>query len=497
MTDPDVIVTDNASHARTEPENKPPGDPIFVDMDGTLLKTDMLVESFFGGLRKDPSLLLQIWPRLIKGRAYLKKSVAQSANIDAVNLPYHGELCDYLREQAKSGREIYLATASDWLIAKRVADHCGFFKDVLASDGENNLKGAKKLQAIRERIGNSPFVYAGNAPEDILLWKEASESIVVSSNRNLRDRAFACGPVETSFESGSNKFPDTLDALRPHQWLKNLLVFVPLLASFTFSDFSKLSAALLAFCAFSLVASASYIFNDLIDIGSDRQHPRKMYRPLASGRVSPMFGIALSAGLLVAGLVTALFVSIPFTAMVLLYLAMTTSYSVFIKTRILADALMLAALYTMRVLAGEVAIEVESSTWLLAFSGFVFFSLALVKRCAELKLLEGLDEQSTKGRDYNVSDLLVLWSLGVASAVSSIVVFALFISSPETSQEFATPGLLWFLCPALWYWIGRMWIKTGRGEMHDDPLVFTATDRNSQILITSMVILVLVARFWR
>jgi 4-hydroxybenzoate polyprenyltransferase len=283
--------------------------------------------------------------------------------------------------------------------------------------------------------------------------------------------------------------------LRPHQWLKNLLVFVPLLASFSFTEIPKMLAAVGAFVAFSLVASASYIFNDLLDLAADRRPPRKRNRPFAAGDVTAITGIICSVVLLVAGFLTALLVSPQFAAMVLIYLIMTTAYSVSIKKKILADAFMLAALYTLRVLAGQVAIETESSTWLLAFSGFVFFSLALVKRCAELKVVETSADQRTAGRDYYVSDLAVLWSLGVASAVSSVLIFALYISSPEVAANFSTPGILWFLCPCLWYWIARMWIKTGRGEMNDDPLVFTATDRNSQFVIALMVGLFLAARY--
>jgi 4-hydroxybenzoate polyprenyltransferase len=469
--------------------------PLFVDMDGTLLRTDMLVESYFSRVRAEPAVLLKSLYWLAQGRARLKDELANGFAPDPTTLPFHEPLCDYLREQAASGRPLFLATASDQRIARVVADHCGFFQGVLASDGTTNLKGERKLQAIREMIGDRPFAYAGNGPEDLPIWCAAEQSILVSDDARLQARVRETAAVEVAFDAGINRITSLLRAMRPHQWLKNLLVFVPLLASFTFTEAPKLLAALGAFVAFSLVASATYIFNDLLDLHADRRHPRKRQRPLAAGDVSATSAIALSALLLVSGFVVAGTISLPFAGMILLYLVMTVAYSISIKKKILADAFLLAALYTLRVLAGQVAIGTESSTWLLAFSGFVFFSLALVKRCAELKVLEGAAGQRTAGRDYLVSDLAVLWSLGVASAVSSVLIFALYISSPEVAANFETPGILWFLCPCLWYWIARMWIKTGRGEMNDDPLVFTATDRNSQIVIALMVGLFLAARY--
>lgn len=482
------------SNENPEPCNNQPI-PLFVDMDGTLLRTDMLVESYFARLRSTPSVLLSSLLWLMQGRARLKKELAAGFDVDVHSLPYHQGLCDYLREQAASGRKLYLATASDRHIADAVANHCGFFSGVLASDGQSNLKGPNKLAAIRELIGGQPFAYAGNGPEDMPIWKAAERAIVVSDDRALQGRVRGASTVEVAFQTGTNSLAGVWRAMRPHQWLKNLLVFVPLLASFTFIETPKLMAAIAAFISFSAVASATYIFNDLMDLMADRQHPRKRKRPFAAGDVSALAGIATSLLLLTAGFGTGFMVSPQFAAMLLLYLVMTTAYSLTIKKKILADAFMLAALYTLRVLAGQVAIETESSKWLLAFSGFVFFSLALVKRCAELKVMESSPDQRTAGRDYHVSDLAVLWSLGVASAVSSVLIFALYISSPEISAGFATPGILWFLCPCLWYWIARMWIKTGRGEMNDDPLVFTATDHNSQFVIALMVGLFLAARY--
>jgi 4-hydroxybenzoate polyprenyltransferase/phosphoserine phosphatase len=470
--------------------------PLFVDMDGTLLRTDMLVESYFSRVRSEPAVLLKSLLWLRKGRAFLKNELAAEFSTDAATLPYHQGLCDYLRSQAAAGRVLYLATASDRRIAEAVAEHCGFFQGVLASDGCSNLKGQRKLDAIRELIGDQPFAYAGNGPEDMPLWKAAQQAIVVTDDAELRASVQETGRVEMAFSADTNRFGSLLKALRPHQWLKNLLVFVPLLASFSFTEVPKLMAAIGAFVAFSMVASATYILNDLLDLTADRRHPRKRRRPFAAGDVSAVSGIMCSVVLLIAGFLTAFLVSAQFAAMVLIYLIMTTAYSISIKKKILADAFMLAALYTLRVLAGQVAIETESSTWLLAFSGFVFFSLALVKRCAELKVMESSSDQRTAGRDYYVSDLAVLWSLGVASAVSSVLIFALYISSPEVMASFSSPGLLWFLCPCLWYWIARMWIKTGRGEMNDDPLVFTATDRNSQFVIVMMVALFLAARYF-
>ena len=303
-------------------------------------------------------------------------------------------------------------------------------------------------------------------------------------------------PVEREFAAEPGGLAAWLRAFRVHQWLKNLLLFVPLLTAFSFFDVWKLVTTLIGFFAFSFAASASYVFNDLWDLDNDRAHPRKRLRPFASGRIAIAQGVFAALVSLAVALALASAVSRNFLLMLLLYLALTSAYSWLLKERALIDVLTLSLLYTLRILAGSVAIGIPSSSWQLAFSAFIFLSLALVKRCAELVSLEQSGQGSAPGRDYRVTDLAVLYPLGVGAALSAVVVFGLFISTEETRARYATPELLWLVALGLVYWLARLWIKTSRGKMDDDPLVYAVTDSGSLMAVTFMVAVTLLAHFY-
>jgi 4-hydroxybenzoate polyprenyltransferase len=302
-------------------------------------------------------------------------------------------------------------------------------------------------------------------------------------------------PVEREFNGHSRSLKVWLRALRAHQWLKNLLLFVPLFAAFSFLDLAKLGHLALAFVAFSLAASATYVVNDLWDLESDRAHPRKKLRPFASAQLPILQGLLVAGAALTVALVLAALVSKGFLLVLLLYLLLTSAYSWVLKEYMLVDVLMLSLLYTLRIHAGAVATGITASSWLLAFSVFVFLSLALIKRCSELVLLHQDGRTVTRGRDYRVDDLVVLWPLGVGAALSAVVVLGLFISAPETQARYHTPDLLWLAAFGMIYWLGRLWIKTSRGEMHDDPVVYAIRDGGSRTAILAIVALALAARF--
>lgn len=341
----------------------------------------------------------------------------------------------------------------------------------------------------------SSFIYAGDSRADIPVWKAADAAILVNVSPSTEKTVRQHTPVEYRLQENDASFALWLRALRVHQWLKNLLMFVPLLTAFSFLDISKLTSMMLAFLSFSLAASATYIGNDIWDLENDRAHPRKRHRPFASGRLSIPKGLAASTFLLLAAFTLALMVSSGFALMLLLYLALTSIYSLVLKEYMLIDVLMLSLLYTLRILAGSVAIDVSTSSWLLSFSVFIFLSLALVKRCAELVSLEQSGVTATRGRDYRVTDLTVLWPLGVGAALSSVVVFGLFINAPETQHLYKTPHLLWLATIGLIYWLARLWVKTSRGEMHDDPVIYAAKDRGSRITVMCIVAVILAAHF--
>lgn len=387
-----------------------------------------------------------------------------------------------------------LATAAEASIAEGVARHLGLFDAVLATQGGLNLKGLAKLAAIRERVGEG-FVYAGDSVTDVPIWNAARGAIFVGVGRRTAGQVDAAVRVDHAFPREHAGLAVWAGALRIHQWLKNLLLFVPLMTAFSFFDIVHLFTMAVGFFAFSLAASATYIANDIWDLDSDRAHPRKRQRPFASGQLSIVHGLGVAVLAMGSGLALAAAVSPAFLAMLVVYVAMTTAYSWTLKSYVLADVLMLSLLYTLRIVAGAVAIAVPVSSWLLAFSLFVFLSLALVKRCSELVTLGQLGALATRGRDYRVTDLTVLWPLGLAAALAAVVVFGLFISAPETRAHYALPELLWLDAIVLTYWLGRLWIKTSRGEMHDDPVVYAVRNHGSRVTVLAMVVVMLAAHF--
>jgi 4-hydroxybenzoate polyprenyltransferase len=469
--------------------------PLFVDMDGTLIASDSLLECMLFCLKDRPLDLLRLPMWLVRGRAYLKERLAAAADrLDVGLLPYNQEFCQHLRAERVKGRALYLATAADRQLAFRVADHLRLFDGVLASDGTRNLKGVRKLEAIREVAGEK-FAYAGNARADLVIWNEAESAILVGAPSAVVARARASANVEQVFPRPTQVFQEMMRVTRPYQWLKNVLVFVPLLTSFRITNFWAAAASIMAFTAFSLCASSSYVVNDLLDIDSDRHHPRKRFRPFASGQLPISVGFTMIICGLSFGLSVAALQSAQLLAVAALYFAIAAAYSYYLKTRVILDVVILAILYAIRILGGAAAIGVSVSVWLLAFALFVFLSLALVKRCAELFALKSAGLTESFGRNYAVDDLPVLFSLGIATAVCSVLILALYINSGAIPQHYATPSLLWIVALGLFYWLARMWIKTARGEMTDDPLVYSLRDFGSLTVIGGMVIMTLAAYF--
>jgi len=464
-----------------------------VDLDGTLIKTDLLVESVVRLLRGNPLyiFLLPFW--LLKGKAALKCELARRVSLDVGLLPFNEPFLAWLRAQHGAGRMLVLATASHRDLADAVAAHLGIFTLVLGTEPGMNLGGRRKKEMLVERFGSRGFDYAGNAAPDLHIWPDARHAIVVNPDRGVERKARQCAAVEQVHVDRKTGIALVARAIRVHQWLKNLLVFVPLLAAHAWNDGAALMHSLLAFVAFSMSASAIYLVNDALDLDSDRAHPRKKKRPLAAGDLALTHAAVITAVLLAASIAMAATVSPAFVGMLLVYVATTSAYSLWLKRYVLIDVMLLGALYTLRVIAGAVAVAVMPSFWLIAFSMFLFTSLALVKRCAELKSLELENKPAAKGRDYRVADFGQLSSFGAAAGNGAIVVLAFYINSPDVKEHYSNPAVLWLLCPLLMYWIGRMWIKAGRGEMHDDPIVYSVKDRASQVIGLLSVLLVCAA----
>jgi 4-hydroxybenzoate polyprenyltransferase len=465
--------------------------PLFIDLDGTLVKSDLLIESFLQLLRQAPwcLLLAPLW--LMSGIARLKAEVAKRVVLPIERLPLQEDFVAFLRETAREGRPIYLATASTRLLAELVAERIGFFSGVLASDEKTNLKGTRKLEAIRE-MSEGPFDYAGNARSDISVWAQARKGLVVNPGLGVYSAARRQCQIDTLFEDRPPTYQSWIRALRVYQWMKNLLLGVPVLTAHAFSvkNFSSLAVG---FLAFGMIASSSYIINDMVDLSADRFHPRKRKRPLAAGDISLLAGLVGMSVSLVSGFFLAAMLPNPFLLSILAYLLLTIGYSLFFKTVVLLDVILLGALYTVRIVAGGAAIGVEISFWLLAFSMFVFFSIALVKRSSELLTVKKMSETAAVGRDYRLSDYSALNAMGIASGYLSVLVLALYIDTPLVKENYTNPYRLWLLCPLMLYWISRLWIKTSRGEMHDDPLLYSLRDVVSWLVLFAMLLITLSA----
>jgi len=450
-----------------------------VDLDGTLIRSDSLIESALSVVKVAPAQLFKLPKQLKAGRAQLKAHLAAHAQLDPARYPYQAALLAYLRQQRQSGRQIVLVTAAHQTIAQAIADHLGLFDTVMASDGSVNLKGETKAAKLVERFGAGGFDYAGDSMADLPVWRQARHAILVNPQRGVAAAASQVASISHTFSDRPTGIGSYLKAMRPHHWMKNLLVFVPLIAAHQITDPAAFGQLLIAFIAFGLTASSVYLLNDLLDLGSDRSHPVKRLRPLAAGDLPILHACALIPVLLLAALLVAALLPERFMGLLTTYYLCTLAYSVRLKRVMMVDVLLLAWLYVLRVVAGTAAIGITLSFWLFAFAMFMFLSLALVKRHAELRRFEQAGLPVPSGRDYRIDDLGILSDLGTASGFMAVLVLALYIHSPDVTHLYRQPEALWMLCPLGIYWISRVWVRASRGQMDDDPLLFALTDRAS------------------
>ncbi len=424
-------------------------------------------------------LKIPFW--LFSGKAVLKRELTNRLDFDPALLPYNEELIAWLREQRSEGRRLVLCTASDQGVADSIAAHLDLFDEVLASDGIVNLAGRQKAEALVARFGDKGFDYVGNSAADLPVWEHARRGIVVNASTSLQQEAEACTEVEKVYEAPAKALSDWRKALRLHQWIKNLLLFIPLFAAHRVGEFEMWLTLSLAFIAFSLCASSVYIVNDLLDLESDRKHPRKCRRPFAAGVIPIWQGVLVAPLLLVTSLGLAYFVDGSFMPWLAVYFLLTCVYSFKLKQVVLVDCLMLAVLYTLRIVAGAAAMDMSLSFWLLAFSGFLFLSLAFVKRFAELQaqLLHG--QHKAAGRGYFTDDAPLVQMLGIVAGYSAALVLALYLNSDAVQHLYMVPEWIWGCVPVMLFWVSWVWLQAHRGEMHDDPLVFAVKDKASWI----------------
>jgi 4-hydroxybenzoate polyprenyltransferase/phosphoserine phosphatase len=470
--------------------------PLVVDLDGTLLRTDSLWEGLVALLKRRPwhALRAPFW--IPGGKAAFKSKVAEQISLDVSNLPYDTALYTRLR-QLHGVQPLILCTGADSRFAHAIALHLGLFDSVIATHDGVNLTGLAKAKALVSRFGDRGYDYVGNDLPDVAVFANARHAWVVNPTPSLRRRLGELANLELVIEAApDSRFASYLRALRPVQWVKNLLVFVPLLATLESATASAFARSFGVFFAFGLVASSVYVLNDLLDLSADRQHPRKRRRPWAAGLLPLQHAFALIALLLSSGVALAWLVSPLVAALLAFYWLCTNLYSFWLKRVPLLDTLVLAGLYTIRILTGAAAIGVVPSVWLLSFSMFFFLSLALAKRHAELlESGDGTTERAIPGRGYRPEDLTVLVSQGSASGYAAVLVLALYIDSGGVREHYRHPEVIWLICPLVLYWINKLWLNSQRREISDDPVIWALTNRVSRAIAVLSLGLLLVARF--
>ena len=475
-----MLVTDLAAAASADDVAV----PLVVDIDGTLLRTDLLLESVFRLLGTHPRRAFPLLRRAGKGRAQLKAALAEQVTLDIDAMPLNAAAVAFVEEQRALGRRVYLASACDRRYAEAVAGRIGDCDGVFASDGSCNLKGPDKAALLLQAFGEGGFDYVGDARADLPVWRVARKAIMVRPAHDVLRAVSRQHPSPVVLEPRAFRPRDYLKAMRVHQWLKNTLLFLPVLAGHEITP-ENLLVLLVAFASFSLTASSIYIVNDLLDLGADRRHPQKRFRPLAAGTIPLSHGIALSAVLLAAGVALAALVSRDFLFVMLAYCVVTSLYSFELKRRIVVDVLTLAGLYTLRIFAGAAAVQIELSAWMLAFSMFLFLCLALVKRFTELNAQGEAGPGAGSRRSYLRGDAQLIITQACAAGYAAVVVLALYVNSPAVIELYTRPEGLWLVCVLLLYWLTRFLLIAHRGSMHHDPLVYALKDRTSLATIAA------------
>ncbi len=439
-------------------------------------------------------LKLPIW--LLRGKSHLKWQITNRVQLNPVFLPYNEHVIDWLQEQRAAGHHLLLCSATDRRIAEAIATHVGLFDQVIASDGQINIVGVHKRAILDQTFGAGNYDYAGNSSVDIPVWQGARQAIVVNAKNRVVQQAQAVAAVSMVIPPASISLSHWRRVLRVHQWLKNLLLFVPLLAAHHIGNIQSFGTLLLAFVSFCACASSVYITNDLLDLESDRQHPRKRYRPFASGKVPIFYGALLVPFLGILSLIMGWAVGFAFFGWLIAYFVLTTLYSVSLKRFALIDCLTLAGLYTLRIIAGAAAVGVALSFWLLAFSTFIFLSLAFVKRYAELQVQAAHGKSSAHGRGYAVSDAPLIQTLGITAGYASVLVLALYLNSDSVVRLYTQPEIIWLAVPLMLFWMSWVWLKAHRGQMHEDPIVFALKDKASLMVGLLLAGVFIAASIW-
>ncbi len=466
---------------------------LFVDLDGTLIHTELLFESLLRLIRRNPLYLAVIPFWLLRGRAWLKHQLARRVQIDPAGLPYNEEFLTWLRQQRTGGRAMTLISASNQLYVDAVSENLGLFEAAVGSDAETNLKSRRKLRRIEAIAGGGDFAYAGDSRADLPIWSRAKQIVMVNCAPAVSRRFASRENDVLNFGSAGAVFRPLLRAIRPHQWLKNTLLFVPLILSHQLTQPELLFASAIGFIGFCLCASSVYLLNDMLDLDSDRAHRTKRKRPFATGELPLAAGFVAAPALLAGAFLVSSVLPADFRLALLIYWLLTCLYSFALKRIFLVDVAALATLYALRVAAGAEAIEVVTTNFLIAFSLCFFLGLALVKRVTELVNLQSQATEDINGRAYRRSHEPLLSAIGGLASIMAVVVFAFYINAPATTRLYGSPLILWLICPLLVVLLGRIWRLARAGRLHEDPVLFAVEDRFSQLIVLFTGVLIWLA----
>ncbi len=451
-----------------------------VDLDGTLIRGNLLWECVLLLAKARPAKLLWLPLWLMSGRAHLKRRLAERVHLDPARLPYRQEVVDLLRQERAEGRRTVLVTAADRGLADSVARYLGLFDEVHGSDDEKNLKGADKAAFLQQRFSECGFDYVGDSAADREVWRKARGAYVVGND--LRSQQAREGtPVKAVFADPPRSFSSWVNALRGHHWAKNLLLFLPLALSHKLGV-APILRTLCGFLLYGSCASGLYILNDLLDLHSDRDHPWKKARPFASGEISIPQGLFASLLLLSIAMGFGFALKPGFGLALLGYAGLTMWYSLTLKRVALLDVFVLSSFYSFRIIAGAIISKTPLSQWFLAFSLFFFLSLAVAKRYSELVHAKDLINSGKSGRGYREDDRELLLSLGIGSSFAAVIILSLYVHSQEVRVLYSSPEFLFLLCPIILYWLSQIWLLAHRGELRDDPVTLAVHDRVSYLV---------------
>ncbi|WP_298494606.1 UbiA family prenyltransferase [uncultured Maritimibacter sp.] len=471
---------------------KPAKTPLVLDVDGTFLRTDLLFETFWAGLGQNPVATLKAAVTGLRDPAGLKARLAGLGRVRTNLMPVNEDVMAAVRTARAEGREVVLASASNEVLVRQLARDHGLSDRVFASTGTRNLKGEAKATALVGAFGEGGFDYAGNEATDIAIWTHARRAIVVGDEASAK-KLEASGKPVIRIDDGRSP-GKVLKALRPHQWVKNVLLFVPLLAAHDFA-LSTILLTLLGMAAFSLAASSIYVVNDLLDLEADRLHVKKRHRPFASGAVPISRGMeaGLAAGML--AVLIALWLSPAFLGVILLYMTLSLAYSLKLKRMRWIDIAVLASLYTLRVVAGAFASGEYVSGYLLVFIFPAFLTLGCVKRLTEVTL--AATDERLPGRGYGKPDRGDLLNVAVLGVAAALINWFLYSFTDQARALYPTQWLIWLCLVPITWWLVRM-VRLGyAGKMDHDPIVFALRDkRGIGLMLIVLALMFQAAGLW-